>query len=202
MISIRSTGSVLVLLVLSCLSAQAQSQSVTVQSTVVRAAGAEAASPLTRYTAVRDSLMRRVDRVHAQAELRMASFKSTRGSFGGLHRRVRSYDATTAPFISDTGVRSATTHLVKSQLTKQRDGIELEKVRYYDPKGRLVLSEQYEGHRLTQLELLEYPELLNVPTTTWLLVRGDYIMRTSNPDSITKTPKKISYYFSYRPNAE
>ncbi len=133
--------------------------------------------------------MRRVASVYARAGARTDYFLASQGSFGGLHRRVRSYAGTTAlP--------------VRQQTVKHKFGIELEKVVYYDAQGRKVLAERYEGHLLTRLELWEYPAnhaRFNKPTAQWLLVRGDYLRHEflRAPNHTT-----IGYYYNLRPPGE
>ncbi|MFD1470341.1 hypothetical protein ACFQ48_19090 [Hymenobacter caeli] len=139
----------------------------------------------TPYSAAHDSLMRRVTNVHAQTAARLGAFQASQGSFGGLHRRVRSY-------VGELGPRNS---LIKWQTVKYRFGIELEKVVYYDLYSRKVLTERYEGRRLVRLELREYPAALtalNKPTATWLLVRGSYLRHKTQPFGVAPT---TSYYF-------
>ncbi len=134
------------------------------------AATPSAISPQSRsYGAVHDSLQRLVAGVRAEVESRATLFKATQGTFGGLHQRVRSY--------------AKPGHRVKKQIIKGRFGPELEQRKYYDERGRLVLSERYVGRQLTRLELRQYePGLaLSAPMTTWLLVRGGYLRVETKP---------------------
>ena len=165
---------------------------------MVRPALAQAAAPAltgptpagARYAAAHDSLMRRVAGVRARAEERSNYFTATKGSFGGLHRRVRSY-AGVARFI------------VKQQIIRQRDGTELEKAAYYDPYGQQVLTERYEGHLLTRLELFEYSDAPGHPLKDhWLLVRGDYLRHDLAPTTVVSPTgvrntsfQQTSYFF-------
>lgn len=174
-------------------SAQAQAPAPTASAASQEAAGKKPSSA--RYAAAYDSLMSRVAAVHAQAEERMGLFTATKGSFGGLHRRVKSF----------AGVSS---FLVKRQVVKQRAGTELEKVAYYDSYGRKVLTERYEEQKLTRLELLDYPSTpARFLAGRWLLVRGDYLqhsVRTPVSD-ITQTGEKKSAFqktsYFFRPRA-
>lgn len=148
------------------------------------------ALPLTPYAAAHDSLMRRVRQVYAQAEAHTGYFHAARGSFGGLHRRVQTYARTSRPL------------LVKREAVKHKFGVELQKVRYYDDAGHVVLAERYEGHQLVWLELWEYPARRTQygrPAATWLLVRGDYLRHRflSAPNHTT-----INYYYQLRPAGE
>ena len=155
-----------------------------------------------RYTAAHDSLMRLVATVHAQDESRRSHFKASMGSFGGLHRRVRTFDGTP----KDNSILSAPgslSNITKKQVIKHRFGIELEKVTYYDSRGREVLKERYEAQQLICLELLEYPEMRpylkvpNEPSSKWLFVRGDYLSHIMLIGS-----KRSSSFFYSRPSAE
>ena len=164
------------------------------------AQSAASASTNARYIAAHDSLMRRVASARAQAEVRMNFFTAKAGSFGGLHRKVKSY----------AGVGS---FLVKQEVVRQRFGVELIKTVYYDTYSRKVLTERYEGQHLVRLELWEYPAALgDVTTDQWLLVRGDYLQhgkQTARPaTSLTgeKTSavakQQASYFFRSRPVGE
>ncbi|TPG63583.1 hypothetical protein [Hymenobacter nivis] len=137
------------------------------------------------YAAAHDSLMYRVAQIHAQAEARAGYFSASQGSFGGLHRRVRTYARSAGP-------------LVKREVVKHRFGVELQKVAYYDAAGHQVLTERYEDRQLTRLELWEYPAS-GRPTANWLLVRGDYLRHQflSAPTHAT-----VHYYHRLRPVGE
>ena len=147
-----------------------------------------------RYAAAHDSLMRRVAGARAQAEERSTYFNATKGSFGGLHRRIKSY-AGVGKFI------------VKQQIVRQRNGTELEKVTYYDTYGRKVLAERYEGRLLTRLELVEYSNASEpVLTDRWLLVRGDYLRHDLAPTTVVSptgersgASQQTSYFFRALP---
>ena len=147
-----------------------------------------------RYAAAHDSLMRRVAGARAQAEERSNSFKATKGSFGGVHRRVKSY----------AGIGK---FLVKQQTVRQRNGTELETVAYYDAYGHQVLLERYEGHLLTRLELFEYSDVPgHLLTDRWLLVRGDYLRhdlapttRMSPTGERSTSFQQTSYFFRALP---
>ncbi|AMJ65717.1 hypothetical protein AXW84_09965 [Hymenobacter sp. PAMC 26628] len=174
------------LLLLGATSARAQAP-----SNAPRPPPAEAAAlPLAPlYAAAHDSLMRGVAQVYAQAEARAGYFAASHGSFGGLHRRVRTYARASGP-------------LVKREVVKHKFGVELQKVSYYDATGRQVLAERYEGRQLTRLELWEYPSPRTQPSppaAKWLLVRGDYLRHQfmSTPTHFT-----THYYHNLRPSGE
>jgi hypothetical protein len=141
--------------------------------------------------------MRLAVNIRAQAETRMGYFKATKGSFGGLHRRIKSYTSI-SPTISLDGTQE--TFLVKRQIIKRRDGIAFEKIKYYDTRGRLVLAERYEDHLLTRLELRQFPEDNKIFTTKWVFVRGDYVMRASKFLLMGSRRERKSYFFSPRPS--
>ena len=148
-----------------------------------------------RFAVAHDSLMRLAADTRTDAESRIAIFKAQQGTFGGLHRRIRSSAVINGP-------------LIKKQVIKNRFGRELERVKYYDYKRRLVLSEWYEGRQLTRLELRQYESglALSVPLTTWLLVRGDYLHVVSRAAVLGQPagPRVLgtSYYFGPRPRPE
>lgn len=158
---------------------------------------ADAPSQAVRYTAAHDSLMRLAANIRAQAETRLGYFKATKGSFGGLHRRIKSYTGLSPTISFDGTVNSP---LVKQQIIKRSYGIEFEKIKYYDTQKRLVLAERYEDHLLTRLELRQFPGNNKFFMTKWLFVRGDYVMRTSNFLQTGSGGKKKSYFFSPRPS--
>lgn len=161
-----------------------------------------AALNLKSFAAANDSLLHRVARIRSQTEARSSSFKATQGSFGGLHRKVRSYAGTPKGMVNAVGVQTSSA-IVKEQTIKHRYGIELEKAVYRDAKGRKVLTERYEGHQLTRLELFEYNELLNTPVSSWLLVRGDYLRYLFTPVTLVhKLGQQTSYFFRPRPAGE
>lgn len=149
-------------------------------------AGASARRQL--YTAAHDSLLRRVRGVYAQAEARTGYFTASQGSFGGLHRRAKSFSGVAGP-------------RVQREVVKRKFGIELEKVVYFDAAGHKVLAERYEGHQLTRLELWEYPvnlTRLNRPAAKWLLVRGDYLRHECWP----APHHTVTSYYQRRPPGE
>lgn len=160
-----------------------------------------AALALTSFAAANDSLLHRVARTRAQADARISSFKAVQGSLGGLHRRVRSYAGTPQGIVvANAGSNQTSSGVVKQQTIKYRYGIELEKVVYHDAKGRKVLTERYEGHQLTRLELFEYNEPFSAPLGSWLLVRGDYLRYIFSPVSLVyKGGQQKSYFFRFRP---
>ncbi|WP_216679259.1 hypothetical protein [Hymenobacter siberiensis] len=161
-----------------------------------------AALNLNSFAAANNSLLHRVARTRSQAEARVSSFKATQGSFGGLHHKVRSYAGTPKGMVNAVGVQTSS-GVVKEQTIKQRYGIELEKVVYHDAKGRKVLTERYEGHQLTRLELFEYNESFNAPVSSGLLVRGDYLRYIfSSVSLVYKGGQQTSYFFRPRPAGE
>ena len=67
-------------------------------------------------------------------------------------------------------------------------------------RARIGLTERYEDHRLTRLELFECQEPFNTPVSGWLLVQGDYLRYTSTPIfTANKSPSQTSYFFRSRP---
>ena len=167
------------------------------QATISEPVGArlELASQEARYQTAHDSLMLAVAKVRAEIESRLGLFKTSQGTLGGLHRRVKSYASASGRVVNWAGVAYPTGGtLVKHQIVKHRYGVELEKVVYYDAQGRKVLTERYEGRELTRLELQEFPELLNAPVAKWVFIRGDYL--THWTQAMPSSPKKLSYFFS------
>jgi len=185
--------------------AQAQSTATSTQDQATVAApasaGPAASSQAARYSAAHDSLMQKVRTVRAQVEDRLVFFKSTKGSFNGLHRRVKGYSAASREKNGVDGVMNLGANgLIKGQVIKTRFGIELEKVNYYDYKDRKVLSERYENHQLTRLELVEY-DPTGIIVSEWLLVRGDYLKHTAKPIQATAS-KRIMCFFNTLPVAQ
>ena len=145
------------------------------------------------FAAAYDSLMHRVVGIRTKAESRMGVFKTSQGTLGGLHRKVLTYAGKSVVYENGNTTLAG---LVKRQIIKHRYGIELEKVMYYDAQHRKVLSERYENHQLTRLELLEYRQSLYSPTATWLFVPGDYMAHRFELLSPSgKRTKQISYFF-------
>ena len=66
---------------------------------------------------------------------------------------------------------------------------------YRDIKGRKVMTERYEGHQLTRLELFEYKALLSSPASRWLLVRGDYLSYSIWSVSMAYKSKRREVFF-------
>ena len=70
-----------------------------------------------------------------------------------------------------------------------------------------MLSERYENHQLTRLELLEYPAAVGAAATSqWLLVRGGYLRHDRLAGAPQGTlsgarsyPLKSRYYLDSRP---
>ena len=177
------------LLLNTCLAALAQSTPTTQPPT----AGAKpAALALSSFAAAHDSLLHRVARIRTQTEGLQTSFTATKGSLGGLHRKIKSYAGTPQSVVNAVG-EATRTLVVKQQTIKHRYGIELETIVYRDSKGHKVLTERYEEHQLTRLVLFEYNELLSAPVASWLLVRGDYIRYTTAPIRYTTAPILLAY---------
>ena len=186
------------LLLNTCLAALAQSTPATQPPT----AGTRPSPPvlaLSSFAAAHDSLLHRVARIRTQTESLQASFTATKGSLGGLHRKVKSYAGTPRGVVNAVGEATRTT-VVRQQTLKYRYGVELEKLVYRDGKGHKVLTERYEGHQLTRLELFEYGEPFSAPVASWLLVRGDYLRHTTFPMSPGfKGKPQNSYFFRALP---
>jgi len=141
-------------------------------------------SEAARYAVAHDSLTRLVNTAYANAETLTISFNEAHSNFGSIHRRIKSF--------SDTGLKN----IVKREVVKQRFGIELKKVAYYDAKKRKFLTERYENHQLVRLTLKQYQEPYNAPAATWVFVRGNYLKRTSNSTANGGKGRKTSYFFS------
>ena len=182
MLVIRQILRRLPLLVLSlCLSAQtyfvAHAQTNPVPLRPAPAVAAELPPPFPDYAVAHDSLMRKVAAVRTRSDARQMRFIATQGTFGGLHRRIRSYGGLNM--------------VLKKHTVKYRFGIALERVTYRDLLGRLLLSERYEGQQLTRLELSEYPERFKNPANAkWLLVRGDYLSYSTSSVSLAYKSKQ------------
>lgn len=142
-----------------------------------------------RYTAAHDSLTRLLSTTYANAETLALSFHAVRSNFGSTHRRVKSY--------SDTGLKQ----LVKREVVKQRFGMQVNKVTYYDSKSRRFLKERYENNQLIWLTFKQYQEPFNGPAVTWLFVRGNYLKRTRSVVNGERGPK-TTYFFSPLPTAK
>lgn len=146
---------------------------------------------LTSFAAAHDTLMQRVARSRSQSEALIKSFAAREGTMGGLHRRVKAFAGP-----------PRSSQIVKKQVIKRRFGVELEKLSYYDGKGRKVLVERYEGRQLVHLELFEYSEPLNLPVSSWLFVRGDYVRYTSSLVSHSGSSRRQTYFFKPNRTAE
>lgn len=147
-------------------------------------------SEAARYAVAHDSLTRLVNTAYANAANLMVSFGEAQSSFGSIHRRIKSF--------SDAQLKL----LVKREVVKQRFGIELKKVAYYNPKGRKFLTERYENHQLVRLALKQYQEPYNTPSATWVFVRGNYLKRTSNSASNGGKGRRTSYFFNPIPETK
>jgi hypothetical protein len=75
---------------------------------------------------------------------------------------------------------------------------------YYDAQRRISLKERYEAHRLVRLELFEYNlPVINLPSSSWLFLRGDYVRHLATPGSLTfRNTGRESYFFKPRPSEE
>ena len=142
------------------------------------------------YAVAHDSLMRKAAAIRAEAAARQMHFRAKQGSFGGLHRRIKSYGLIVSS--------------LKKHTVKYRYGIMLERVTYRDLLGRVLLSERYEGQQLTWLELSEYPNKFNTPASAkWLFVHGDYLKYTPLLTSpIGRVAQKTQYFYKARPLPE
>ncbi|MDO7850885.1 hypothetical protein [Hymenobacter convexus] len=161
-----------------------------------------AANQSARYAAAHDTLMRLAANVRREAEGRLAFFKTSQGSFGSVHRRVLGYASNKGAKVDYAGVATpAGIGLVEKITVKHRFGVELERVAFYDAKGRKILTERREDHILTRLELLEYAEGFNRPNSRWLMVHGGYLMHSAQR-TLALATKKTFYYFQTLPAAE
>ena len=149
---------------------------------------------LSSFAAAHDSLQRRVARVLTQTESLQTSFTATQGSFGGLHRKVKGYAGIPQGTTNATGEQTRTL-VVRQQTIKHRYGIELETLVYRDDKGREVMTERYEDHQLTRLELFEYGPLISSAAARWLFVRGDYLSYFASPLSLAYNGGQQRVYF-------
>jgi len=143
-----------------------------------------------RYAVAHDSLTRLLSTAYANSETLALSFHAVRSNFGSIHRRVKSYSVTNRKL------------LVKREVVKQRFGMQVKKVTYYDSKGRRFLKERYENHQLIWLTLKQYKAPFNSPLVTWLFVRGNYLKRTNNNTANGEKGRKINYFFSPLPATE
>ncbi|SFQ29782.1 hypothetical protein [Hymenobacter arizonensis] len=145
-----------------------------------------AAGQAARYTAAYDSLMRLVTNIHTRSEARMGYFKATHSTFGGLRRKTQTYTGHNGP-------------QVKMYKEKRLFGTTLQKVRYYDERGRKVLTERYVDKQLTSLKLSEYTDPLNTPAAKWVFAKGDYLQYASLP---LFGRRQYTYYTKSRPATE
>ena len=143
-----------------------------------------------RYAVAHDSLTRLLSTAYANSEALAVSFIASKSSFGSIHRRIKSYSGANRKL------------LVKREVIKQRFGMQVKKVTYYDSKGRRFLKERYENHQLIWLTLKQYQEPFNSPLVTWLFVRGNYLKRTNNNTANGEKGRKINYFFSPLPATE
>ena len=173
---------------LSLLSAQAQTAPTT-----------PLAPGFSSFIVAHDSLQSQAARIRAQALARAAGFEYSMGSFGGPHRRINTYAGVPQGVVNAVGSRT-TSPLVERQIIRHRYGMELEKRVYYDLKGHVVLTEQFENQKLIRLRMTHYDAALNLPVTEWLLVRGDYLRYTSAAMSLAyKSNRRTQYFFRPQP---
>ena len=170
--------------------------------TTAEPAPTEVATQRARYTAAHDSVRRLMEGIHLQAESRMRFFKATKSGLNRSRRRVRGFAAPPSMTITDAGIKNTSGGgLIKDQISKRSFGTEREKVVYYDIRHRKVLTERYENHQLVQLELAEYTDIISVPFSQWLLVRGGYL-RHNTQRMQAQAPRKSFFYFNAAPTAE
>lgn len=151
------------------------------------------------FVVAHDSLQSQAARIRAQALARAAGFKSKLGTFGGPHRRIKTYAGTPQGAVNSEGLFGVSP-LVERQIVRHRYGVELEKRVYYDPKGNVILTEQFENQQLIRLRLRHYNATTNLPVAEWLLVRGDYLHYTTAAASLVyKSARHTQYFFRPRP---
>ena len=146
-----------------------------------------------------DSLQSQAARIRAQALARAAGFESSQGNFGGPHRRTKTYAGVPQGVVNAIGFKT-TSPLVERQVIRHRYGMELEKRVYYDPKGHVILTEQFENQQLVRLLMTHYDAAMNLPVAEWLLVRGDYLRYTTAAVSLAyRSDRRTQYFFRPRP---
>ena len=146
-----------------------------------------------------DSLQSQAARIRAQALARAAGFESSQGTLGGPHRRTKIYAGVPQGVVNPAGFLIISP-LVKRQIVRHRYGMELEKRVYYDLKGHVVLTEQFENQQLIRLQMRHYDTAMNLPVTEWLLVRGDYLSYTTAAVSLAYKRNRHTQYF-FRPRS-
>jgi hypothetical protein len=141
-------------------------------------------------------------KVITTTESRMRFFKATKSGLNRSRRQVCGFAAPPSMTIPDAGIKNTSGGgLIKDQISKRSFGTEREKVVYYDIRHRKVLTERYENHQLVQLALAEYTDILSVPFSQWLLVRGGYL-RHNTQRMQAQAPRKSFFYFNAAPTAE
>ena len=162
----------------------------------------EIATQRARYMAAHDSVRRLMEGIHLLAESRMRFFKATQSGMNRSRRRVRGFAVPPSMKINEVGTKNtAGGSIIKDQIIKRNFGTEREKVVYYDTRHRKVLTERYENHQLVRLELAEYTDIISVPFSQWLLVRGGYL-RHNTQRMQAQAPRKSFFYFNTAPAAE
>ena len=173
---------------LNLLSAQAQTPAAT-----------PAAPTFSSFVVAHDSLQSQAARIRAQTLARAAGFEASVGSFNGPHRRIKTYAGVPQGVVNAVGFQT-NSPLVERQTIRHRYGMELEKRVYYDLKGRVVLTEQFENQKLIRLRMTHYDTAMNLPVTEWLLLRGDYLRYTTAPVSLAnKNSRRTQYFFRPQP---
>ena len=151
------------------------------------------------YVVAHDSLKSQAARIRAQALARAAGFDAHTGNFNGPHRRIKTYAGVPKGAANDEGFQT-TSPLVERQVVRHHYGMELEKRVYYDLKGRVVLTEQFENQELIRLRMTHYDAVMNLPVAEWLLVRGDYLRYTTAAVSLAnKGSRRTQYFFRPQP---
>jgi len=146
-----------------------------------------------------DSLQSQAARIRTQALARAAGFESSMGNFNGPHRRIKTYAGVPQGAVNAVGFLT-TSPLVERQTIRHRYGMELEKRVYYDLKGHIILTEQFENQKLIRLRMTHYDAATNLPVAEWLLVRGDYLSYTTAPVSLaSKSSRRTQYFFRPQP---
>ena len=153
------------------------------------------------FTVAHDSLQQQAARIRNQALAQAAGFESSHGNLGGPHRRTKTYAGVPQGVVNPVGFLTISP-LVKRQIVRHRYGMELEKRVYYDLKGHVILTEQFENQQLIRLRMTHYDANLGLPVTEWLLVRGDYLRYTTAAVSLEyKRNRRTQYFFRARPTS-
>ena len=151
------------------------------------------------FAVAHDSLQSQATHIRAQALARAAWFETSIGHFNGPHRRIKTYTGVPKKVANEEGFQT-TYPLVERQTIRHRYGMELEKRVYYDFKGRVILTEQFENQQLIRLLMTHYDTKLNLPVAEWLLVRGDYLRYSTAALSLAnKGSRRTQYFFRPQP---